>query len=149
MYQPNEVTGLESVPKGTDNQIDPTTITGENAIEPQTINSNEISIIERMKLEAKELDTKLNAIMEFINNNPKYAELSHTAGILLLEQRDVMFQYLDILTKRINLFVEENLLTPEPVDYVEPAETTVNEKCDQDGNTERPLAETTESDILE
>jgi hypothetical protein len=89
-------------------------------MEPTTINSNELAIIDAMKLEARELDTRLELIIDFINNNPKYAELSHTAGILLLEQRDVMVQYLDILTKRINLLVEESVVAGLP--HVEPVD---------------------------
>ncbi len=109
-------TELETEVIATDTEVmecESTTSPSGECIEPETINSNEIEILDRMKLEAQELDTKLNSIIEFINNNPKYAELSHTAGILLLEQRDVMAQYLDILTKRITLFVEENMTLAE------------------------------------
>jgi crAss001_48 related protein len=59
---------------------------------------------ERVFVESKELREKLMKLTAFISGNEAFGKLDAKGQSLLLEQREVMRQYLDILCERIDRF---------------------------------------------
>ena len=59
---------------------------------------------QRVVDEKKELDEKANKLVDFISNSPTFETLTHTEQELLKNQQEIMWQYSEILGKRISLF---------------------------------------------
>ena len=58
----------------------------------------------RVVTEKNELDTKANALSEFIGNNPLFLTLDEEDQELMKEQNETMWEYSEILAKRIARF---------------------------------------------
>jgi len=61
------------------------------------------ALIERIEKERNELSSKVAKLTFFIGLSPKFKELSEVMKELLKEQNKVMWQYLEVLDKRLTL----------------------------------------------
>ena len=62
-----------------------------------------MSHIERMKVELKDLKVKLNALRDFIDENPIYKTLKAEEQYLMIKQCEHMSTYAGCLVHRIEL----------------------------------------------
>ena len=61
---------------------------------------------QRVVDEKNELDTKAKALSNFIGNNPVFADIDAEEQERLKEQCEIMWQYSEILDKRIAAFAK-------------------------------------------
>jgi hypothetical protein len=61
-----------------------------------------MTFIDRLQKEKKELDTKISALMVFINTNDKFAELSQFQQETLKKQSEYMRGYASCINLRID-----------------------------------------------
>lgn len=59
---------------------------------------------QRVVDEKRELDNKIDKLNQFAQNSPIFGKMNLKDQELLLEQLDIMFDYTEILSKRIERF---------------------------------------------